>query len=75
MQLHQFSLEGKWQDMAGLISDGMLDEFAIIATYDELVSKVKQRCAAVFLTVLLDLPPKLRAHETRVRGIVQALRQ
>lgn len=75
MQLHQLSLEGKWQEMAGLISDGMLDEFAIIATHDELVSKVKRRCAAVFSTVLLDLPPGLREDEAKVRQIVHALRE
>ncbi len=43
MQLHQLSLQGKWQEMAGLITDEMLEEFAIIANYDELVTKVNQR--------------------------------
>jgi probable F420-dependent oxidoreductase len=75
MQLHQLSLEGKWQEMPGLITDEMLAEFAIIATYDELVAKVKQRCAGVFSTVLLEFPPGLREDDAKVRYIVQALRE
>lgn len=75
MQLHQLSLEGKWQAMPGLITDDMLEEFAIIASYDELVPKVKQRCAGIFSTVLLDLPPKLRADEAQVCAIIRTLQQ
>jgi probable F420-dependent oxidoreductase len=75
MRLHQLSLEGKWQEMPALITDEMLAEFAIIATYDELVSKVKQRCAGVFSTVLLEFPPRLREDEARVQEIVRALRE
>ncbi len=75
MQLHQLSLEGKWQAMPGLITDDMLEEFAIIASHDELVPKVKERCAGIFSTVLLDLPPKLRADEAQVSAIVRTLQQ
>ncbi len=72
-QLHQLSKEGKWTELPKLITDKMLEEWAIIATYDDLAKKVKQRCAGLFTTVLLDLPPKLRADEDRVRTIVREL--
>jgi probable F420-dependent oxidoreductase len=75
LKLHQYSVEGKWQEMAELITDEMLEEFAIIGTYDELVSKLRERCAGVFSTVLIDLPPDLRKDHDRVRGIVQDLRR
>jgi len=75
MQLHQCSVEGKWTEMAGLISDEMLDAFAIVGTYDELVPKLQARCGGIFSTILLDLPPGLRDDDERLRAINQALRQ
>jgi probable F420-dependent oxidoreductase len=74
LKLHKLSLEGKWQEMASAITDEMLHEFAIIGTYDELVPKLKECCSALFSTVALELPPQLRQDQSRVRGIIQALR-
>jgi probable F420-dependent oxidoreductase len=73
-RLHQMSLEGKWTEMPRLISDEMLEEFAIVGTYDELARKVKQRCGGVFSTMLLDLPPGLREDDDRVQEILRELR-
>ena len=72
-KLHQLSRERKWSEMPGLIDDEMLEEWAIIGTYDELASKLQERCAGLFSTLLLDLPPALRQDSTRVRDIVEAL--
>ncbi|TAJ16916.1 MAG: TIGR03617 family F420-dependent LLM class oxidoreductase, partial [Dehalococcoidia bacterium] len=38
-QLHRLSIEGKWDDMVGLITDDMMEEFCVIGTWDELPSK------------------------------------
>ena len=73
-QLHAYSRERKWADMPGLISDELLNQFAVIAPYDELAGKLKELSKGVFDTVLLDLPPKLRQDHDRVRDIVKALR-
>ena len=75
LKLHQLSVEGKWQEMASLISDDMLRAFAIIGTPDELAPQLKERCGGIFSTILLDLPSQLRADDAKVRGILQALRQ
>jgi len=74
-QLHRLSREGRWTEMPDLISDAMLDEWAIVARDEELVPKLRERCAGVFSTLLLDLPPRLRRDEDRVRGIVSALQR
>ncbi len=74
-RLHQLSVEGKWQEMPALITDDMLAEWAIVATFDQLVPRVRERCAGVFSTVLLDLPPELRRDDARVREIIGALHQ
>lgn len=74
-RLHQLSLEGKWQDMRSLISDEMLQEFAIIGTYDELVPKLKEQWGGICSTIFLALPPQMREDEARLREIVRRLRQ
>jgi hypothetical protein len=53
----------------------MLDAWAVSATYDELVPRLRERCGGLFTTLLLDLPPALRADAERVRAIVAALRE
>ena len=72
-QLHQLSREGKWTELPGLITDDMLEEWAVIATFDELAARVNERCTGIFDTVLLDLPPRLRADHDRVSQLVRDL--
>ena len=55
-ELHRLSREGKWKEMPGTISDEMLDEWAVIATADNFVDRMKERADGLFSTVLLDLP-------------------
>lgn len=74
-QLHRLSREGRWAEMAGCISDEMLDEWAIVATADQLAAEVAQRCAGLFDTVLLDLPAQLRADDEWIADTVAALRK
>ena len=72
--LHALSLEGKWQEMATLISDEMLQEIATIGTYDEIVPKLKERWGGVCSTLFLALSPDVWADDTTMREVVQALR-
>jgi probable F420-dependent oxidoreductase len=72
-ELHRLSREGKWQALPKLITDDMLEEWAVIATYDELAARLAERCSDIFDSVLLDLPAKLRADEDRVREVVRTL--
>ena len=73
LELHRLSREGKWQEMPALITDDMLAEWAIIATYDQLAAELRARCDGIFSTLLLDLPHRLRRDEARVRELVQTL--
>ena len=74
-QLHRYSRENKWAEMASLVRDDMLEEWAVIATYDRLAGALVERWRGVAGTLLLDLPPELRKDEARVREIVQALQR
>jgi len=73
LELHRLSREGKWQEMPALITDDMLKEWAIIATYDRLADELRRRCDGVFSTVLLDLPHRLQRDEGRVRELLRTL--
>jgi probable F420-dependent oxidoreductase len=71
--LHRLSREGRWKDMPDVITDGMLDEWAVIATADRFVDAVNARCKGLFSTVLLDLPEALRADDDWLRDTVARL--
>ncbi|MCP4035673.1 MAG: TIGR03617 family F420-dependent LLM class oxidoreductase [bacterium] len=73
-ELHRMTREGKWTELAKCISDEMLEEWAIISTWDDFPAKCRARCEGIFDTVLLDLPPDARADEDFVRETVSALK-
>ncbi|MFQ5699406.1 MAG: TIGR03617 family F420-dependent LLM class oxidoreductase [Myxococcota bacterium] len=72
-RLHELSLAGRWTEMPDQISDEMLEEWAVIATYDQLAERVRGCAEGLFDTVLLDLPRELRDDGERVREIVAQL--
>jgi hypothetical protein len=67
------SKDGRWKEMPGLITDEMVDEWAIVCTADALAATVGQRCGDLYTTVLLDLPPSLRRDEHWVAETVAAV--
>jgi len=73
-QLHTLSRKGKWKAMPDLISDAMLDEWAIVATAEQFTDRLLARAKGLFSSVLLDLPPVLRGDDDWVREMVAALR-
>ncbi len=42
-ELNALSKQGRWADMAGLITDDMLDAFAIVADLDQVAERILQR--------------------------------
>lgn len=72
-ELHLMSKDGRWKEMPGLITDDMLDEWAVVSTSDGLAAAVARRCAGLFDTVLLDLPAPLRCDGSWVADTVAAL--
>jgi probable F420-dependent oxidoreductase len=73
-ELHRLSREGQWKAMPGVISDEMLDEWAIIATADEFVDRIKERCDGLYSTILLDIPPDFRSDDDWLRETVARLK-
>jgi hypothetical protein len=73
-ELHRLSREGQWKALPGVITDAMLDEWAIVATADDFVDRVKERCGDLYSTILLDLPPSLRRDDDWLSEVVAGLK-
>jgi probable F420-dependent oxidoreductase len=74
-KLFRFSMEGKWQEMANGITDDMLEEFAIIGTYDQLVPKIKERYGGVVTTLDFGFGVRSPEDHERLAFIVQELKK
>lgn len=46
-KLHRMTVEGKWKELPGAIPQEVVEEFAVIGTYDEVAQKLKERYAGV----------------------------
>ena len=75
MGLHRLSMEGKWAEMTNEITDEMLNEFAVVGTYDEIVPKIKERYAGVVNTLGFGYSTITAEQEERLRWIIQELKQ
>ena len=47
-QLHAKSLQGDWKGMADLISDAMLEDFAVIGSWSDIGAKIRERFAGLY---------------------------
>jgi probable F420-dependent oxidoreductase len=74
-QLFRLSMEGNWPAMAQAITDEMLEEFAIIGTYDELVPKIKERYAGVVTTLDFGFGVRSTEESEQLAHLVQELKK
>ena len=72
-ELFALSIEGKWQDMATRITDDMLDTFAVIGTYDEIVPKIIEKSAGVIDRSNFSIPVRSPDDEERLKHMIKEL--
>lgn len=73
LELHQMSLEGRWQEMPHLIKDEMVNEFASVGTYEEIGREMRDRWENVFDAIHLDLPEHVTSDDATVKKIIAPL--
>ena len=56
LELHRLSLGGHWKEMSALITDEMVDAFAIFGAYDALPGLIRKRYGGWASSVALGLP-------------------
>ena len=73
-RLHRKSVEGDWAGMAALVSDEMVEAFAVSGTYEELAARLKDRYAGLLDRLTPYLPLEARTDLETVRALASALR-
>jgi len=75
MRLYRLSMEGKWPEMASEITDEILDQFAIVAPYDELADRLRERYFGVVSTLDFGFAIRGPEDQERLRFLVQELKK
>jgi len=74
-RLFRLSMEGKWPQMAEEITDEILDEFAVVGTYDELLPKIKERYFGLVSTLDFGFGLRSAEDQERLSWLVQELKK
>ena len=64
----------RWEEMPARISDDVLDLYAVVGTYDEIVDKLRARYGALVTNCEFSIPVRGPADAERLRAMVTALR-
>ena len=73
-RLQSLSRAQRWEEMAGLVSDEMLDTYAVIGTYDEIAGKLQARFGGLATALQFAIPLAGARDEAVLRGLLDALR-
>ena len=71
-KLHRKSVEQDWAGMASVITDEMLDTYALTATYDKLADRLKERYAGLLDRVSLYQPYLPNQNDPRLPALIKA---
>lgn len=73
-RLHALSLEGKWAEMPRLITDEMIDHFAVVGRYEELPHLIKDRFGSYAKRVHMGYPEwTLGETDARLKTLVEGI--
>jgi probable F420-dependent oxidoreductase len=71
-RLHRKSVEADWRGMADLISDEMLDTYAVTATYDTLHARLEERYAGLLDRTGFYQPYRQNLDDPRLPAVIRA---
>ena len=74
-ELHLLSREGRWKQMAELISDDMLEVFTAMGTYDEIADRLKERWGSTSTRLGFEFSQKGPEADERLKEILKQLRE
>ncbi|MSR15092.1 MAG: TIGR03617 family F420-dependent LLM class oxidoreductase [Gammaproteobacteria bacterium] len=72
-KIQGFSRAQRWEEMPALISDEVLNLYATVGTYDEIVDKLKARYHGLASNVEFSIPVRSEGDRERLAGMVAAL--
>ena len=72
-KLYRMSVKGDWGQMVREITDDMLEAFAVIGTYDEIVGKIKARYGSYATSLDFSLQARNSEEKDRLRSMIRSL--
>ncbi len=72
-QLFDMSTKGEWDAMPKLITDGMLEQFCTIGTYDEIVPKLLKHYGGLTTRAGFAIPARTPDEEQRLTSMIREL--
>jgi probable F420-dependent oxidoreductase len=73
VRLHEMSLKGQWDAMTGLITDEILETFAVIGGYDEVAPMLHERYDGLLDEVVFNREGAAPGHEAALGKIIEEL--
>jgi len=73
LRLHRLAAEGRWSEMGREISDEMLDQFAVCATYDQIAARIKERWGGIVNRIGFFMPIRHEGDKERLREIIRQI--
>ena len=74
-QLHQMSIKGQWDEMGELVSDEMLDAFAVTGEYGEVADKLLDRYRGLLDEISFSVESVEPPPEDQLRKIIRRLKE
>lgn len=74
-RLYEMSLKGEWDRMPGLITDEILETYAVVGEYDEVARKIRERSSGVLDEVSFDMEIVSSADTEALKSIIKALKE
>ena len=72
-KLYRMSIDGQWGQMGEQITDEMLDAFAVVGTYDDIVDEIRARYGAYAGSIGFSIPTRTPEDEERLRSMLKSL--
>ena len=74
-RLNEKAAKGNWDGMAAEITDEMLDEIAVVGTYDEIGKKLSARYKGILDRIIIGFGAPERQDEGRYRELMQEVKR
>ena len=72
--LHRLSLQGGWNEMVGVVTDEMLEEFCVVGTWDEIAGTMREKYAGINTQVGFGAAPRDPDEADQIQEIIAELR-
>jgi probable F420-dependent oxidoreductase len=74
-RLHRLSIDQQWEEMIKVISDDFLEQYAVVATWDQLPAKLRERYGGINTEISFRADLETPEDEEQIRETIARIRQ